>query len=70
MVFIGLAALGFFIYVNAIPHPFVHDDIAFIQLNPNIARWDNIGEAFIHPGVPFADMRISTPYYRPFLEVL
>ena len=69
LVLIGLAVLGLLIYADAIFHPFVHDDVVFIQLNPNIARWDNIGESFLTPGVPLPGLRISTPYYRPVLEI-
>ncbi len=69
-VLIGLAVLGFLVYGNAIFHPFVHDDVVFVLHNPNIARWDNIGEAFLMPGVPFQSLRITTPYYRPVLEIL
>jgi tetratricopeptide (TPR) repeat protein len=69
-VLLCLVVLGFFVYGNTLSFPFVHDDIAFIINNPNIARWDNILDAFLTPGVGFASFKIVTPYYRPVLEVL
>jgi tetratricopeptide (TPR) repeat protein len=65
-----LAVLGLLIYANAVGHPFVHDDVVFILQNPNIARWDNIGQAFLDAGVPFQGLKITTPYYRPVLEII
>ncbi|MBF0486166.1 MAG: hypothetical protein HQL16_06605 [Candidatus Omnitrophica bacterium] len=64
-----LAVLGLVVYANAVFHPFVHDDVAFIRDNPNIARWDNITEVFFKPGIPLKSLRVTTPYYRPLLEV-
>jgi len=64
-----LSVLGFLVYFNAIAHPFVHDDVVFVQMNPNIGRWDNLLETFLTPGVPFQTLKITTPYYRPLLEI-
>ncbi|MEI6437481.1 MAG: tetratricopeptide repeat protein [Candidatus Omnitrophota bacterium] len=65
-----LAVLGLFFYAPVLQYPFVHDDVAFIRLNPDIGRWDNIADAFLHPGVDLGSGRVPTPYYRPVLEVL
>jgi protein O-mannosyl-transferase len=64
-----LALLGFVAFANAIRHPFVHDDVVFIQQNPYIARWDNIGDSFLNPSIPRSFEGLVTPYYRPVLEV-
>ena len=69
-VFWALALVGFAVYANAIQHPFVHDDVVFIQQNPNISRWDNIADAFLRPSAPSAAEAIRIPYYRPLLEVV
>ncbi|MBF0569781.1 MAG: hypothetical protein HQL18_03300, partial [Candidatus Omnitrophica bacterium] len=68
-VFLLLVLAGLAVYANAIFHPFVHDDVVFIAQNPNIARWDNLFEAFFRTGVPFQSLQLTTPYYRPVLEV-
>jgi tetratricopeptide (TPR) repeat protein len=65
-----LSFLGLLVYYNAVAHPFVHDDVVFVQMNPNIARWDNLAETFLSPGIPLQSLKITTPYYRPFLEIL
>lgn len=64
-----LIFLGFAVYANAIGHPFVHDDIGFILHNPDIGRWDNIGEAFLKPAIAQFSADLVTPYYRPVLEI-
>ena len=65
-----LVLAGFLVYLNAIFHPFVHDDVVFILQNPHIARWDNIADAFFRPSIPLIFEGLVTPYYRPVLEVL
>lgn len=65
-----LVILGFAAYFNAIDLPFVHDDVVFVRQNPNIQRWDNIGEAFFRPAIPQFFQGLVTPYYRPVLEVI
>jgi len=64
LIFLGLA-----VYANAVGHPFVHDDVPFILHNPDIGRWDNIGEAFLKPSIPQFSADLVTPYYRPVLEI-
>lgn len=56
-----------FVYFNAIDHPFVHDDVVFIQQNVNIARLD-LKEIFLSKATPIHDS-VNT-YYRPLLEVI
>lgn len=68
VVFLALA--GSLVYLSAIFHPFVHDDVVFILQNPHIARWDNIADAFFRPSIPLIFEGLVTPYYRPVLEVL
>jgi tetratricopeptide (TPR) repeat protein len=65
-----LVVLGIMAYINAIGHPFVHDDVVFILQNPNIQRWDNIADAFFCPSIPQFFQGMVTPYYRPVLEIL
>jgi Flp pilus assembly protein TadD len=67
IVLLVLCVLGLLVYANAIAHPFVHDDIVYIQWNPFIGRWDNILDVFLHPQLPFG--HVQTPYYRPVLEI-
>lgn len=63
MAFSGVAA-----YLNAVRHPFVHDDIAFIVENPAIKNFD-LWKTFVHP----LDMGMFgvgiNAYYRPFLDL-
>ncbi|VAX36160.1 hypothetical protein MNBD_UNCLBAC01-448 [hydrothermal vent metagenome] len=60
---------GLLIYANAIFHPFVHDDIVFIQKNPAITDW-RLSTLF-SSGVRFdEESLLRNAYYRPFLEIL
>jgi len=63
-----LCVIGLAAYSNAIFHPFVHDDIVFIQNNPEIANL-NIG-SIIKQASMFddSDPGVNT-YYRPLLEI-
>ena len=70
LVFLALAVLGVIFYGPAAQYPFVHDDVVFIQANPDIGRWDNIADVFFHPGVNWGAGSIATPYYGPVLEVI
>lgn len=63
-----LCLLGFLAYVNAIFHPFVHDDIIFIRDNPYIKDWTNPSAFFTHPSVPDKGLSLVS-YYRPLLEI-
>ena len=65
-----IVLLGLLTYAGAVRHPFVHDDVVFILQNPFIARWDNIGDAFLNPSIPQSFHGLVTPYYRPLLEVV
>ena len=57
-------------YANAITHPFVHDDVVFIENNPSIQNWNNLHEVFVHPLLKKGSTTIVNAYYRPFLEVV
>ncbi|MDP2653002.1 MAG: tetratricopeptide repeat protein [Candidatus Omnitrophota bacterium] len=63
-----LAGLGAAAYVNAIPHPFVHDDVVFIQNNPLIRDWD-LARIFA-PAAARPAGELINPYYRPVLDIL
>ena len=65
-----LLCLGLISYTNAIFHPFVHDDVVFIQNNPHLGAWNDFFAIFLnsstdHPSTPFINN-----YYRPLLEIL
>ena len=62
----ALIFLGLLAYINAIPHPFVHDDVIFILQNPHITDLSHWYDAF---KVSQVSDGINT-YYRPVLEVL
>ncbi|MBF0330763.1 MAG: tetratricopeptide repeat protein [Candidatus Omnitrophica bacterium] len=68
IVILALCVLGLLLYARALWYPFVHDDLVFIQLNPYIARWDNILDVFFRPGL--AVVQDQMRYYRPLLEVI
>lgn len=70
LVFLALAVLGFLFYGPALRYPFVHDDVAFIQANPDIGRWDNLADVFLRPGLNSGGGTITTLYYRPALEAV
>jgi len=63
-----LLFLGFLVYSNAIFHPFVHDDIAFIEKNPNIASLE-FNSIFLRPSSPIDQNPLINAYYRPLLEL-
>ncbi len=60
--------LSVLIYASTLNHPFVHDDIVFIQLNPNISRLDDWGQIFGGGAVSSASG--INAYYRPILELV
>ncbi len=68
-----LLCLGLVSYANAIFHPFVHDDVVFIQNNPHLGSWRDLSSIFFRSsigltsGQPFS---IINSYYRPLLEIL
>lgn len=63
LIFLGLLA-----YANAVNHPFVHDDIVFIQQNPYIADLD-LKNFFFQTSVPDREFSLVNQYYRPLLEL-
>jgi len=68
-IFLILTLFGLLAYTNAINHPFVHDDVVFIQQNPHIAKLD-LGNFFIQPAVADQDFSSINQYYRPLLELV
>lgn len=63
-----LSILGLLVYGSAIPYPFVHDDIVFIQQNPHITDLKNISSALLAPQETTTSLRLN-PYWRPVLEI-
>ena len=70
LVFLTLAVLGVLFYSPVIYYPFVHDDVALIQANPDIGRWDNIVDIFLQPVMDLGNGKVPVLYYRPVLEVI
>lgn len=64
-----LTALGLLAFANAVNHPFVHDDVAFIQQNPYITDL-NPKRLFEQTSVPMSNSPLINQYYRPLLEVV
>jgi len=64
--FLVLIFFGLLAFINAIRHPFVHDDIIFILNNPHITELRVWPQAFLVPAVPDG---LNT-YYRPVLEII
>lgn len=67
-VYFILFAAGFLVYGNAIFHPFVHDDVAFIAQNPQIGNLD-LKNIFVQLASPSGQSAIINTYYRPVLEL-
>jgi tetratricopeptide (TPR) repeat protein len=66
--FFCLFFLGLVGYANAIFHPFVHDDVVFIRLNPFIADL-NLLHIFKQTAFGDPNFPIVNAYYRPLLEI-
>jgi len=64
-----LTVLGLLAYANAVNHPFVHDDVVFIQQNPYLQDLD-LKNVFIQTTVPDDKFPLVNQYYRPLLEVV
>jgi len=64
-----LTLLGLSVYANAVNHPFVHDDVLFIQQNPNITKLD-LRNFFIQPSVDDGEFTGIIQYYRPLLDLV
>lgn len=64
-----LFALGFCIYGQAVFYPFVHDDVVFIQNNPQIGSLSNLSGIFLKPAFFSESSGVINTYYRPLLEV-
>lgn len=64
-----LIVFGLLAYANAIAHPFVHDDIVFIQQNPHITQFD-LKSIFLSTATPDHQGSLINAYYRPLLEII
>lgn len=65
-----LFLIGFAAYFNSIPHPFVHDDVIFIQNNRTLGDWSDVPSLFLRSSTAGGAVSIINSYYRPFLDVL
>ena len=63
-----LTCLGLLAYGNAVNHPFVHDDVVFIQMNPYIGNL-NMKDFFYQTSFPDSKFPLVNQYYRPLLEL-
>jgi len=64
-----LTTLGLLAYANAVHHPFVHDDVVFIQQNPRLADLD-LKSIFFQASDPDNELAVINKYYRPLLELV
>jgi len=62
--FFGLLAYG-----NAVNHPFVHDDVVFIQQNTHLATLD-LKSLFVGRAPAESEFHNVNQYYRPLLELV
>ncbi len=62
--------VGLTIYWNSVMHPFVHDDVVFIQKNPQIGDLRNSVSAFFQTSFSSNATSIINVYYRPLLETI
>ena len=69
-IFLCLFVMGFLAYGQTVFYPFVHDDVVFIQKNPNIHDLNNLPAIFLKSDIPRPDFTIVNTYYRPLLEVI
>jgi len=69
-IFLCLFVMGFLAYGQTVFYSFVHDDVVFIQKNPNIHDLSNLPAIFLMSDVPRPDFTIVNTYYRPLLEVI
>jgi len=68
-IFCSFLLLGLAVFGNAIDHPFVHDDIVFIEENPYITRID-LAEIFTTTSSSSGQKSITNTYWRPLLELV
>lgn len=64
-----LTFLGLLAYASAVNHPFVHDDVVFIQHNPYLGDL-NLKNIFLQTSVPDDRFPLVNQYYRPLLELV
>lgn len=65
-----LFLIGFVTYFNSIPHPFVHDDVVFIQNNQTLGDWSDVSSLFLRSSMTGVAASIVNSYYRPLLDML
>ena len=68
LAFFLILVLCFLAYANAIDHPFVHDDIVFIEQNPRIDKLD-LRDIFTHAANSAGQGGLINTYWRPGLEL-
>jgi len=66
---IALGFLGITAYGQSLFFPFVHDDVVFIQNNPDIRSLGPVFEVFLRPTYPNLDIVQTNTYYRPLVEL-
>ena len=64
-----LTVLGLLAYAGAVNHPFVHDDVVFIEQNPDLADL-NLKNIFFQISGPENKLPLINKYYRPLLELI
>ncbi|HLF18283.1 MAG TPA: tetratricopeptide repeat protein [Candidatus Omnitrophota bacterium] len=67
-IFALLSVLGLLAFGNAVNHPFVHDDIVFIEDNPHIKEI-NLVDIFLYTSSSAGKTPVINTYWRPLLEL-
>jgi len=67
-VLIIFCVIGFIIYSNAIRHPFVHDEVIYIENNPQIGEYSP-GDILKPSKINDKGPKFRSKYYRPVLDV-
>ena len=65
----SLVIVTLLVFSNAIPHPFVHDDIFYIVLNPQISHLDHLTDLFFRVIDSAPKGSGGNVFYRPLLEI-
>jgi len=68
-IFLILTLFGLLAYANAVNHPFVHDDVLFIERNSSLTELD-LRNFFIQPSVTDNEYTGINQYYRPLLDLV
>ena len=64
-----MLVLGLLAYTNAIFHPFVHDDVVFIENNPRIADFNLKKFSLILPCLTKNDFMVTNNLAAGYLEI-